>query len=334
MKLDKKYGNSQLNRNPLVSILAITYNSSRYILDALNSAKFQTYKNIELIISDDGSTDSTLEICENWIKENKQFFVRTEIITVSENTGITHNCNRGLKKSHGKWLKVLAGDDILLPNCIQDNINFTETNKEAKFVFSTYRYLINDIISKKYYFNRSFFLKNNKQQYNSFLKGVGVNTATSFFSRKDVIKLDGYNNDYPFLEDAPLWLKALKNGYKLYAFEKATVLYRIHPQNSSLTSKNIFINLNYYYSFKNFYNDKVKSVLIENKNYVTLFSNYIEFYIKDSVIKKGNKRTDYGMKLRLLKFLNIKWLFGLNGYFNKYRDQNSIKNNFLENQNN
>jgi len=82
--------------NPLVSIIVITYNSAKFVLETLESAKAQTYQNIELIISDDGSTDNTVQICREWLKNNKESFVNTELITVEKNTGIPANCNRGV----------------------------------------------------------------------------------------------------------------------------------------------------------------------------------------------------------------------------------------------
>ena len=61
-------------KEPLVSIIVITYNSSKYVLETLESAKAQTYENIELIISDDGSTDDTIKICKNWLEKNQDRF--------------------------------------------------------------------------------------------------------------------------------------------------------------------------------------------------------------------------------------------------------------------
>ena len=76
-------------QNPLVSIVVITYNSSEYVCETLESAKAQSYQNIELIVSDDASTDNTVPIVTKWIRENKSRFVCVEIVTSPSNTGIT-----------------------------------------------------------------------------------------------------------------------------------------------------------------------------------------------------------------------------------------------------
>lgn len=88
--------------NPLVSIIVITYNSAKYVLETLESARAQTYQNIELIISDDGSQDDTIVICENWFLENRDRFYDTQLITVEHNSGIPANCIRGVRALHGE----------------------------------------------------------------------------------------------------------------------------------------------------------------------------------------------------------------------------------------
>lgn len=309
-------------QNPLVSIIVITYNSSKYVLETLESAKAQTYQNIELIISDDASSDDTINICKDWLEKNKESFVRTELVTVEKNTGTSANCNRGLNNANGKWLKLIAGDDILFPNCIKLNVEFSIINKEAKFIFSKYRYLIGNEISPKYYFRKKFFEKSNKEQYNLLLEEVGVNAATSFISIEDLRRIGGYDSSFPFLEDAPLWLRASLNGYKLYAFDSFTVMYRIHSNNSSLSNDFKFINLNYYYSKKKFFNDKIKKELLKKKKYITLFSYYVDFYVKDIVIKKGNRKSDFNYYLKFINLFNINKTLGFNGFFNKHKDYN------------
>ncbi len=125
-----------MEQNPLVSIIVITYNSSKYVLETLESTKNQTYQNIELIVSDDCSTDNTFEICRSWIEQNKERFVRTQLVTSNKNTGIAPNCNRGLKMAQGEWVKLIAGDDILLAHCIKKNVGYTMLCENVQFLVS------------------------------------------------------------------------------------------------------------------------------------------------------------------------------------------------------
>ena len=66
--------------HPLVSVAVIAYNSEKYILETLDSVKEQTYDNIELVISDDCSTDNTVKICRHWASQNAQRFSNIQII--------------------------------------------------------------------------------------------------------------------------------------------------------------------------------------------------------------------------------------------------------------
>src|ERR1035437_2293826 len=92
-------------KQPLVSIIVITYNSSKFVLETLESAKAQTYRNIELIVTDDNSTDETVDICKKWIDENAVQFVRATLVLSKSNTGIPANINRGVNLAKGFWIK-------------------------------------------------------------------------------------------------------------------------------------------------------------------------------------------------------------------------------------
>ena len=106
------------DNKPLVSVVVLTYNSSQYVIETLESIKAQTYNNLELIITDDCSEDSTVTLCRDWICVNNNRFVRAELIVSKVNTGIPANCNRGCRAARGEWFKEIAGDDILLEECM------------------------------------------------------------------------------------------------------------------------------------------------------------------------------------------------------------------------
>ena len=101
----------------------ITYNSSNYILETLESIKYQVKKygkgkEIELVISDDGSTDRTVSLAEKWIAENGTYFENAEIITVTENTGTVQNYKRVFHKLKSSKFHIIAGDDLYTCNNI------------------------------------------------------------------------------------------------------------------------------------------------------------------------------------------------------------------------
>ena len=103
----------------LVSVVVVSYNSEKFIVETLESIKNQNYDFIELIICDDCSVDLTVELCINWITKNNKIFKNIELITSMNNYGISVNINKGLNKATGEWIKFIAGDDYLLNNCIQ-----------------------------------------------------------------------------------------------------------------------------------------------------------------------------------------------------------------------
>ena len=138
--ISQKEGNKHY---PLVSVGILCYNSAETILETLESAYALDYPNMELIISDDGSTDQTLEICKKWLSNHKDKFIKIKVLTVSKNTGTSGNCNRIVKASEGEFVKYLAGDDVFLPNCLKDNI---DAIGDAQMVVSQFERFSQDII--------------------------------------------------------------------------------------------------------------------------------------------------------------------------------------------
>lgn len=89
-------------------MVVITYNSSKTVVETLESIKAQTYQNLELIVSDDCSPDkATIETVQKWLDANGSRFVHAELVTADRNTGVSGNINRGVAKSHGEWIKSL-----------------------------------------------------------------------------------------------------------------------------------------------------------------------------------------------------------------------------------
>jgi alpha-1,3-rhamnosyltransferase len=304
---------------PLVSIIVITYNSSKYVLETLESAKAQTYQNIELIVSDDCSTDNTVEICREWIEKNKERFVRTELITAEKNTGIPANCNRGVRAAQGEWVKFIAGDDILDKKCIENNIVYILKNTSAEIIFSQVLLFKDEIKNSKNSIiypledETNFFSYDACDQYKKLLTRNFVWSAPSSFIKTDTIKrLRLFNEKYKSIEDYPFWLKATKSNIKLYFFPLVTAYYRQMP--SITKNYNKWINPEYFISFRQFYEDEIKKHLKEI-NYKKHIEWNIYFY-KYSVLLYvfGNKKNFFSKSFNklftltspcLIKILNV-----------------------------
>ena len=231
-----------MNSQPLVSVIVITYNSAEFVLETLQSIKNQSYQNLELIITDDYSKDSTVDICSNWCLEND--FSNFKIITSQKNLGIPSNCNRGAMQANGEWIKIIAGDDILLPDCIYNNINFIEKNNECLVLHSKsacFKILNNEKVIINFLpdalkFKQSL-LYDSAQLQNKQLGFLNFINAPTVFIKKELLVDVGYFDEEFFLvEDLPLWAKITQKGCKIYYLNQLTVYYRKHDKSIQFSS--------------------------------------------------------------------------------------------------
>lgn len=231
---------------PLVSVPVITYNSSKYVIETLESIKAQTYQNIELIVSDDCSKDNTVEICRKWIEENKDRFVRTEIITSDINTGVSANGNRGREACRGEWIKSIAGDDLLMPNCITDCVDYINNVENVVYLFGRHRVFgltVDECEKINNNLDFTFYNLSISEQLHKLYERNCICAPACFYNRRKIEELNIYNDTrIPMLEDWPKWINVLKNNIKLHFINKDIVKYRIGSGLSTSKRK----SLNYY----------------------------------------------------------------------------------------
>lgn len=105
---------NSISKDKLVSIIVPVYNIDTYIASCLNSILNQTYKNIEVIIINDGSTDKTLSICEKYALNDSRITLINQ-----ENAGVSMARNRGLSLAKGEYLTFIDGDDFVYETYIE-----------------------------------------------------------------------------------------------------------------------------------------------------------------------------------------------------------------------
>ncbi len=228
----------------LFSVVVLTYNQSHLVEETLKSIYNQSYPDIELIVSDDGSTDGTPEVIEQWLDKFGKRFVKCELLVSPYNTGISANHNRGVKKASGEFLKYIGGDDILLPEALSKMASFLETNQDAYVATSfvqpfiskdngepvevlppipekqTLRILAQDSLYQFRYMTRHCFLP-----------------APGFFFRTESLARVGYfDEEFKRFEDWHTWLKLLLNGFRIHFLPEVTVQWRIHPNSVSTSA--------------------------------------------------------------------------------------------------
>ena len=241
----------------LVSVIVVTFNSSQFIIETLESVSKQTWKEIELIITDDCSEDNTIEVCLNWINENKNRFLRVEIIKPEKNTGVPANANRGLYAAQGDWIAFIAGDDTFKPNHIKDNMIYIATRQEIKVLLSKIEVYQDTFkpqnlikITPEDAYNPNSIVapgRSADSQYRMLLLFDRIHyTPSLFINRETLISVGGYDERLRMLEDYPLWLNLTKNGHKLYFMDKVTVNYRRHSKSINNTVKDHLIEANYF----------------------------------------------------------------------------------------
>lgn len=292
---------------PTVTVSVSTYNSSKFVIETLESIRKQTWEKLILQISDDCSTDNTLDVCKEWIGRNKKRFVDTRILEVDHNTGISANANRAWDACTTEYFKSIAGDDLLLPNCIEDNMAYVTEHPDAIFVFSrakafgVSRERCEHHESKV--FDYSFFQMTPEQQYERIKYGSCLPAATAFCNIKKIREI-GLRHDerIPLLEDRPKWITVIRKGIKFHFFDKETVLYRLHEKSLSNTS---YLSPKFYEStrlafFYYVFEDKYKKDKEDAVNEVVKYE--LEQYCKR--IECIQERDKY-YSLSLYRLLNI-----------------------------
>lgn len=117
---------TQLNSNPLISVIVPCYNQARFLRDSLTSLLNQTYKNWECIIVNDGSTDNTTDVAAEWCCADNRFRLINQ-----ENKGLSGARNRGIVEAKGQYIQFLDADDLILPEKFALQIESLYTEFEA-----------------------------------------------------------------------------------------------------------------------------------------------------------------------------------------------------------
>ena len=207
----------------LVSVILSTYNSEETIEESLVSILNQTYKNLEILIADDGSTDNTEEICKKFQLNDERIL----LFSNKKNIGLTKSLNSLAQKASGSLIARQDADDISLPERIEKQIKFMNRRKLDAV---TTRSLVKKNNKKRP--GISFYIPNKLliNRKNPFIHGTLI-------IKENVFKDIGYYDErFYFAQDYKLFYDLLNKGYKVKTLNEA--LYILNTENN-ISSENL-----------------------------------------------------------------------------------------------
>lgn len=232
----------KVEKMPLVSIAIITYNQKKYLKECLESILTQDYKNLEIVVADDYSTDGTQEMLKEFVKKYPNKFV---LQLSNKNQGITCNSNLAHFACSGKYIAWMGGDDLMLPNKIRKQVEYMENNPECTICYHNLDVFQSDTNKTLYYFNQKRRYEGNV--YTAIKYGT-FNGACSTMIRANKAPKRGFNENIPVASDWLYWVETLHNGGSINYIDEILGRYRRHDNNitrqSSTMTQNEIDHLN------------------------------------------------------------------------------------------
>lgn len=237
--------------DPKVSVLIVTYNQEQFVNETLRSAIDQDYKNLEVVVSDDGSSDGTSKIINEYAK---RYPLRVKAITNDQNLGITGNSNRALRQCTGEFIALQGGDDIFLPDKISMQVKwFSESGKRVLCYHDAevFESSTNEKIC-------------NYSEMAPLISGIGpealiermrLGAATTVMVRTSSIPEYGFDIRLPMVSDWKFQIDCLLNGGEYGFIDGVYARYRRHGGNSRLKAS------------KQYYADCLMTTYIVEKEY-------------------------------------------------------------------
>lgn len=216
----------------LISVVVICYNAEATITETLESVKKQTYSNIELVISDDCSTDSTVDIAKKWIKKNRERFSHIILLKSKKNKGVVANCNRGISAAKGTYIQCVAGDDRLPKEAVEEKYSFAKENHVSIVLSKVKPFGKNGVkvhMMRQYYAEVYHILQMSRteQLHKNLMRNYIPGPMASFFQKEFFENMGGHDTKYDMLEDWPFALKLLQKDIPLLLLEKELHEYRV-----------------------------------------------------------------------------------------------------------
>lgn len=225
-----------MTTSPLVTVAIPSYNHAKYISQTIESILGQTFQDFEILIVDDSSTDNSLEIIRSFKDP------RIRIIESAINQGVCETANICIKNANGKYMALIASDDVMISDKLEKQVNFLEKNENYGAVFSGIEIInedgdVNPKKTKKY---TKVFEKENRSRFewlNYFFHHGNCIAAPTLLAKVDAIKKSGgFDFRINQAHDLDLWVRMCLAGYEIHIIHEKLLQYRQRENKKNLSS--------------------------------------------------------------------------------------------------
>lgn len=216
---------------PLVSVVCLCYNQERFVEAAIQSVLNQTYKNVQLIVVDDASTDNSVNVIKSVLGGNPEI----QFLELKDNRGNCRAFNQGLARANGSFIIDLAADDMLLPNRIEKGVQVLTEKGQLYGVHFSDAEILDE--SGKHWYNHSDRVPHQTipqgEVYKDIIERYFICPPTVMFTRAVMDVLGGYDETLSY-EDFDFWIRSSRAFKYAYSPE---VLVKKRISKNSLGSK-------------------------------------------------------------------------------------------------
>lgn len=213
-----------MSESPLVSVVMPAYNAERYVEEAISSVVGQSYRNLELIVIDDASTDGTRAIIERFMGEDH----RIALIQNEVNSGVAVSRNKGIEAASGEWIALIDSDDSWENEKIQKQLrSLLKHNGDISYC----SYYMDTFDDNESLISRKVFQIEPRVTFESML-AVNSFSCSTVMIRASILKSNPFSLNY-YHEDYALWMRLLQAGSDAVGLVEPLASYRLHAGSRS-----------------------------------------------------------------------------------------------------
>ena len=237
-----------MNNFSLVTIGIALYNHEKYIVECLESVINQTYKNIEIIVIDDGSEDNSYEIAKRVLEGQTN---RPYVLKTRSNIGMCNTLNEITYLANGEYISFIGSDDFWHPEKIAKQVDYLDSHSNEALVHGN-SFVVDEESQIYSELNYSCKINSGLQLFESILNGKGgINTPNHLYRTSVYEKIGKYDSQFRF-EDTDFWLR-LSKVFNVGFIDEKLSYYRIHTKNLSANN-----------NLLKFYNDEIVKIYQKN----------------------------------------------------------------------